>query len=57
MSEIPIKCRICYHCNREERFCQWEDGDNASKLPFTEDCDEFKFEVLFLIDVLEELAK
>lgn len=54
--EIPMKCRICYYCNREEKFCTWKYDKNEPELPFIEACEEFKFEVLYLIDVLESLV-
>lgn len=57
MTKIPMKCRVCYHANREEGFCQWEYDEDEPKLPFVKNCDEFKFEILFLIDVLEELEQ
>ena len=55
MVDIPVKCRICYNCNREEKYCMWEYDEGEPKLPFEEYCDEFKFEPLFLVDLLEAM--
>ena len=58
MSErIPIKCRICYFCNREEGFCDWKHFEGEPNLPFIDLCEEFKFEPLYLVDILEEIIK
>ena len=47
---IPIKCKICYHCSREEEKCYF-DGEQEC----IEDCEEFQFEPLYLVDFLEDL--
>ncbi len=49
---IPIKCRLCRECNREDGYCEIE-----PKSGFAENCDEFTFEPLYLIDYLEELEE
>ena len=54
---IPVKCRICFFANREEGFCSYEYGKGEPKLPFLGDCEEFKFEPLFLVELLEEMVK
>ncbi len=48
---IPISCKICWHCQREDRKCGLEPDS-----PFLESCGEFKFEPLYLIDYLKEIA-
>ena len=53
--KIPMQCRVCYYCVREEKYCSWGNTKDVPKLPFTETCEELKFNVLFLIDVLEAL--
>lgn len=55
-SNIPVKCQLCWYCQREEGFCGWEYDENEPKLPFVDNCDEFKFEVLYLIDFLDTVV-
>ena len=57
MSDIPIKCHLCYYCMKEVGFCGWEYDENEPKLPFIETCEEFKFEPLYLIDYLESVKR
>lgn len=49
---IPIKCQLCRECCREEEYCEI-----VPKLGFAENCLDFIFEPLYLVDYLEELEK